>query len=147
MAQAAPKTSPVSLVFPDMLIDAFGADKRPPLFLQPAADLLRAPLFLRQFLLDLADEAWRHLTRHARCGGTPGGCFLLCLFVAIPFAASIAFDLVCDRRTVHADLPRNLGFGAAAFQERVNLATFVIGQVMMAFGHVSPVRCGSPTRG
>src|SRR5208337_4743341 len=62
VAQVAPKTSPVSLVLPDMLIDAFWADKPPPLFLQPAADLLWAPLFLRQFLPDLADEAWRMLS-------------------------------------------------------------------------------------
>ena len=38
---------------------------------------------------------------------------------------------------MHADLPRNLGFGPSAFQERVNLAAFVIGQVTIAFGHVS----------
>ncbi len=104
---------------------------------QPAADLIGAPLFLRQFFLDLADEAWLHFARRARCGGAPGGRFLLRLEIAIPLAASIAFEFVRDRRTMHAEQQRNLGFGASAFQERVNLAAFVIGQVTIAFGHVS----------
>ncbi len=36
---------------------------------------------------------------------------------------------------MHAEQLRNLGFGVCAFQERVDLAAFVIGQVTIAFGH------------
>ena len=59
------------------------------------------------------------------------------LQVAIPLAAGIAFKLLRDGRAMHAEQLRNLGFGVSAFQERVNLAAFVIGQVTIAFGHVS----------
>ena len=110
--------------------------KGPSLSFQPAADLIGAPLFLRQFFLDVADEAGLHFARRARCGGAPGGGFLLRLEIAIPLAAGIAFEFPRDRRTMHADQLRNLGFGVCAFQERVNLAAFVIGQVTIAFGHV-----------
>jgi hypothetical protein len=43
--------NPVFLVFPDMLIDALVADKGDAI-LQTAADLIRTPLLLRQFLLN-----------------------------------------------------------------------------------------------
>ena len=57
MAQAAPEAAAVSLVLPDMPVDAFAADAGLSLRPEPAADLIGAPLFLRQFFLDLADEA------------------------------------------------------------------------------------------
>jgi hypothetical protein len=53
------------------MIDAFGVDKLLLLFLQPAADLLWAPLLLRQLLFDLADDTRRHLTWRARCERYP----------------------------------------------------------------------------
>jgi hypothetical protein len=129
MAQMAPKAAAVSLVLPDVPVDAFATDKGASLPFQPAADLIGAPLFSRQFFLDLADEAGLHFARRARCGGAPGGRFLLRLYVAIPLAAGIASEFPRDCRAMDAEQLRNLDFGASAFQERVNLAAFVIGQV------------------
>src|ERR1019366_2845857 len=36
------------------------------------------------------------------------------------------------------------GLREAAFHEGVNLATFFVGQMVIAFGHMSSVRCGVP---
>ncbi len=55
----------------------------------------------------------------------------------ISLAAGVAVEFVRDRRAMHAEQLRNLGFGVSAFQEHVDLAAFVIGQVTIAFGHVS----------
>src|SRR5208337_2713860 len=141
------KGSAVLLVFPDMLVDALVADRAGAVFHQPAADLIGAPLLLRQFFLDQFYEIWLHLAWCTR------GCLsslrrlLLRLFEAIAPRAGVAIQLALDRRAMNAKLAPYGGLREAALHEGVNLTTFFVGQMVIAFGHMSSVRCGVPREG
>jgi len=127
-----------------MLVDALVADRAGAVFHQPAADLIGAPLLLRQFFLDQFYEIWLHLAWRTR------GCFsflrrlLLRLFEAIAPRAGVAIQLALDRRAMNAKLAPYGGLREAALHEGVTLATFFVGQTVIAFGHMSSVRCGVP---
>src|SRR5450756_1519524 len=127
-----------------MLVDALVADRGGAVFHQPAADLIGAPLLLRQFFLDQFYEIWLHLAWRTQ------GCFsflrrlLLRPFEAIAPRAGVAIQLALDRRAMNAKLARYGGLREAALHEGVNLATFFVGQMVIAFGHMSSVRCGVP---
>ena len=66
MTQLDIKGSAVFLVFPDMLVDALVADRGGAVFHQPAADLIGAPLLLRQFFLDQFYEIGFICVAHTR---------------------------------------------------------------------------------
>ena len=53
-------------VFPDMLIDALVTDKGDAILRQTAADLIGAPLLLRQFFFDQLHQVRRHFARLVR---------------------------------------------------------------------------------
>src|ERR1019366_7879264 len=89
-------------------------------------------------------EIWLHLAWRTR------GCFsflrrlLLRPFEAIAPRAGVAIQLALDRRAMNAKLARYGGLREAALHEGVNLATLFVGQLVIAFGHMSSVRCGVP---
>src|SRR5665811_647498 len=127
-----------------MLIDPLVADRGGAVFQQPAADLIGAPLLLRQFFLDQFYEIWLHLAWRMRCCFSSLRRLLLRLFEAIAPRAGVAIQLALDRRAINAKLARYCGLREATLQEGANLATFFIGQMVIAFGHMSSVRCGVP---
>ena len=53
----------LSLVFPDILIDALVTDKGDAILGQTPADLIGTPLLLRQFFFDQLHQIWRHFAR------------------------------------------------------------------------------------
>ena len=63
------------------------------------------------------------------------------LLEAIAARAGVANKLAADRRRIDANLPRNVGSRVAALQERVNVAASFAGQMEIALGHFSSVRC------
>src|ERR1019366_9185351 len=69
---------------------------------------------------------------------------LLRLFEAIAPRAGVAIQLALDRRPINAKLARYGGLREPALHEGVNLATFFVGQMVIACGHMSSVRCGVP---
>ena len=128
-----------------MLVDALVADRAGAVFHQPAADLIEE--FHRScvsFSSINFTEIWLHLAWRTR------GCFsflrrlLLRPFEAIAPRADVAIQLTLDRRAMNAKLARYGGLREAALHEGVNLATFFVGQMVIAFGHMSSVRCGVP---
>ena len=68
------------------------------------------------------------------------------LLEAIAARAGVANKLAADRRRIDANLPRDVGLRVAALQERVNLAALFAGQMEIAFGHFSSVRCAVPRK-
>src|SRR5207344_2122399 len=71
---------------------------------------------------------------------------LVRLLEAIAARAGVANKLAADRRRIDANLPRDVGLRVAALQERVNLAALFAGQMEIAFGHCSSVRCAVPRK-
>ena len=69
---------------------------------------------------------------------------LLRPFEAIAPRADVAIQLTLDRRAMNAKLARYGALREAALHEGVNLATFFVSQMVIAFGHMSSVRCGVP---
>ena len=68
------------------------------------------------------------------------------LLEAIAARAGVANKLAADRRRIDANLPRDVGLRVAALQERVNLAALFAGQMEIALGHFSSVRCAVPRK-
>ena len=68
------------------------------------------------------------------------------LLEAIAARAGVANKLAADRRRIDVNLPRDVGLRVAALQERVNLAALFAGQMEIAFGHFSSVRCAVPRK-
>ena len=138
--------APVFLVFPDMLIDALVTDKGDAILRQTPADLIGTPLLLRQFFFDQLHQIWRHFARLVRGLFASLRGLLVRLLEAIAARAGVANKLAADRRRIDANLPRNVGLRVAALQERVNLAALFAGQMEIAFGHFSSVRCAVPRK-
>ena len=138
--------APVFLVFPDMLIDALVTDQGDAILRQTPADLIGTPLLLRQFFFDQLHQIWRHFARLVRGLLASLRGLLVRLLEAIAARAGVANKLAADRRRIDANLPRNVGLRVAALQERVNLAALFAGQMEIAFGHFSSVRCAVPRK-
>ena len=138
--------APVFLVFPDMLIDALVTDKGDAILRQTPADLIGTPLLLRQFFFDQLHQIWRHFARLVRGLLASLRGLLVRLLEAIAARAGVANKLAADRRRIDANLPRDVGLRVAALQERVNLAALFAGQMEIAFGHFSSVRCAVPRK-
>ena len=118
--------TPVSLVFPDMLIDALVTDTGDPILRQTTADLIRTPLLLRQFLLDQLHQVRRHFARLVRGVLASLRGLLVRLLEAIAARAGVTNKLAADRRRIDANLPRDVGLRVAALQERINLASLPV---------------------
>ena len=138
--------APVFLVFPDMLIDALVTDKGDAILRQTPADLIGTPLLLRQFFFDQLHQIWRHFARLVRGLFASLRGLLVRLLEAIAARAGVANKLAADRRRIDANLPRDVGLRVAALQERVNLAALFAGQMEIALGHFSSVRCAVPRK-
>ena len=138
--------APVFLVFPDMLIDALVTDKGDAILRQTPADLIGTSLLLRQFFFDQLHQIWRHFARLVRGLFASLRGLLVRLLEAIAARAGVANKLAADRRRIDANLPRDVGLRVAALQERVNLAALFAGQMEIAFGHFSSVRCAVPRK-
>ena len=146
MTQVKIQRAPVFLVFPDMLIDALVTDKGDAILRQTPADLIGTPLLLRQFFFDQLHQIWRHFARLVRGLLASLRGLLVRLLEAIAARAGVANKLAADRRRIDANLPRDVGLRVAALQERVNLAALFAGQMEIAFGHFSSVRCAVPRK-
>ena len=129
-----------------MLIDALVTDKGDAILRQTPADLIGTPLLLRQFFFDQLHQIWRHFARLVRGLLASLRGLLVRLLEAIAARAGVANKLAADRRRIDANLPRDVGLRAAALQERVNLAALFAGQMEIAFGHFSSVRCAVPRK-
>ncbi len=129
-----------------MLIDALVTDKGDTILRQTPADLIGTPLLLRQFFFDQLHQIWRHFARLVRGLLASLRGLLVRLLEAIAARAGVANKLAADRRRIDANLPRNVGLRVAALQERVNLAALFAGQMEIAFGHFSSVRCAVPRK-
>src|SRR5271157_2337465 len=138
--------APVFLVFPDMLIDSLVTDDGDAILRQTPADLIGTPLLLRQFFFDQLHQIWRHFARLVRGILASLRGLLVRLLEAIAARAGVANKLAADRRRIDANLPRDVGLRVAALQERVNLAALFAGQMEIAFGHFSSVRCAVPRK-
>ena len=138
--------APVFLVFSDMLIDALVTDKGDAILRQTPADLIGTPLLLRQFFFDQLHQFWRHFARLVRGLFASLRGLLVRLLEAIAARAGVANKLAADRRRIGANLPRDVGLRVAALQERVNLGALFAGQMEIAFGHFSSVRCAVPRK-
>ena len=120
----------------DVLVDPLPARHRDALLAEAAGDLLRAPA-LRKPVLHRAPPLPGHLPGNGRGGAAPRRGLALRLPVPVAAAAAVAPDLAPDRRPVPADLPGNGQVGQPAFPQRVYLASFAIGQVVVAARHDS----------
>src|ERR1700730_13197336 len=138
--------SPVFLVFPDMLIDYLVTDKGDAIFRWTTADLIGAPLLLRQFFFDQLHHIRRHFARLVRGLLVSSRGLVVRLLEAVAARAGVANQLAADGRSIDANLPRDIGLRVAALQECVNLAALFVGQVEIAFGHYSSVRCAVPRK-
>ena len=101
---------------------------------------------MRQFFFDQLHQIWRHFARLVRGLLASLRGLLVRLLEAIAARAGVANKLAADRRRIDANLPRDVGLRAAALQERVNLAALFAGQMEIAFGHFSSVRCAVPRK-
>ena len=74
------------------------------------------------------------MSRHKGC---PAACLrlLLRLLVTVTTLSAVAIDLSVDCCSVTAQLLRNQDYGKSAFLERLNLASFFVGQMTVALGH------------
>src|ERR1700692_2842826 len=138
--------TPVFLVFPDMLIDALVTDKGDAILRQTAADLIRTPLLLRQFLLNQFHQVRRHFARLVRGLLASLRGLLLRLLETIAARAGVTNKLAADRRWIDANRPCDVGLRVAALQERINLAALFAGQMEIAFGHFPSVRFAVPRK-
>ena len=129
-----------------MLIDALVTDKGDAILRQTPADLIGTPLLLRQFFFDQLHQIWRHFARLVRGLFASLRGLLVRLLEAIAARAGVANKLAADRRRIDANLPRDVGLRVAALQERVNLAALFAGQMEIALGHFSSVRCAVPRK-
>src|ERR1700689_5914441 len=138
--------TPVFLVFPDMLIDSLVTNTGDAILRQTAADLIRTPLLLRQFLLNQLHQVRRHFARLVRGLLASLRGLLLRLLETIAARAGVTHKLAADRRWIDANCPRDVGLRVAALQERINLAPLFAGQMEIAFGHFPSVRLLSHAR-
>ena len=121
-------------------------DKGDAILRQTPADLIGTPLLLRQFFFDQLHQIWRHFARLVRGLFASLRGLLVRLLEAIAARAGVANKLAADRRRIDANLTRDVGLRVAALQERVNLAALFAGQMEIAFGHFSSVRCAVPRK-
>src|SRR5580700_10476753 len=138
--------TPVFLVFPDMLIDALVTDQGDAFLRQTAADLIRTPLLLRQFLLNQLHQVRRHFARLVRGLLASLRGLVVRLLGTIAARAGVTSKLAADRRRIDTNLPRDVGLRVAALQERINLAALFAGQMEIAFGHFPSVRFAVPRK-
>src|SRR6202051_1225364 len=99
----------VFLVFSDMLIDALVTDKGDAIIRQTAADLIGAPLLLRQFFLDQLNQVRRHFAWLVRGLLASLRGLLVRLLEAIAARPAVTNNLSAYRRRIHANPPRDVG--------------------------------------
>jgi hypothetical protein len=136
----------IFLVFPDMLIDSLVTDTGDAILRQTAADLIRTPLLLRQFLLNQLHQVRRHFARLVRGLLASLRGLLLRLLETIAARPGVTNKLAADRRWIDANRPRDVGLRVAALQESINLAALFAAQMEIAFGHFPSVRLLSHAR-
>ena len=112
MTQVKIQFAPVLLVVPDMLIDTLVTDEDKAVLRQTAADLIGAPLLLRQFLFDQLHHNRRHLARLLRGLLAPLRGLLVRLLETVAARAAVANKLTADRRRIDTKLPRDVGLRA-----------------------------------
>ncbi len=121
-----------------------------PLLPRPARDLFRAPSGL-QPVLDHRLALGSHLPRHGGCGPAPGRRLPLGGLTSIAPLPAVARRLPSHRGGVPFELAGDLAFRQTPMQPGVNLASFVMGQVVVAGRHEhSPLvanRDGLPSSG
>ncbi len=103
----------------------------------PAGDLFRAPAFL-QPVLDHRPALGRHLPGHRRRFLATGRGLAISLLVTVAALPTVARGLARDRRGVPSEIAGNLPVRQPPMQKRVNLASFGMGQVVVAYGHDNP---------
>src|ERR1700686_5144318 len=108
--------------------------------------MIGAPLLLRQFFFDQLHHIRRHFARLVRGLLASSRGLVVRLLEAVAAHAGVANQLAADGRSIDANLPRDIGLRVAALQECVNLAALFVGQVEIAFGHYSSVRCAVPRK-
>jgi hypothetical protein len=138
--------TPVFLVFPHMLIDALVTDTSDAILRHSAADLIRTPLLLRQFLLNQRHQVRRHFARLVRSLLASLQGLLVRLLETVAARAGVTNKLAADRRWIDANRPRDVSLRVAALQERINLAALFAGQMEIAFGHFPSVRFAVPRK-
>src|SRR6516164_8933379 len=105
---------PVLLVFPHMLIDALVTDTSDAILRQTAANPIRTPLLLRQFLLNQHHQVRRHFARLVRSLLASLQGFLVRLLETIATRAGVTNKLAADRRWIDANRPRDVSLRASA---------------------------------
>ncbi len=120
----------------DVLVDPFPARHGDALLAEAAGGPVRAPA-LRQPVLRRRPPLRRHLPGNGRRRAAPRRGLALRLQVPVSAPAAVAPDLAPDSRPVPADLPGNGQVGQSAFPQRVYLASFAMGQVVVAARHDS----------
>ena len=111
---------------------------------QPAADLLRTPIFAQPFL-NKGQQRPTHLAYPPVALCLPILGQRLRIMIIIARLLRIALQLAADRRAVHANIAGNLGLRYPAFQQRRNLTAIFITQVTMAW-HRRPPMGESPLK-
>src|SRR6202049_255077 len=105
--------TPVFLVFPDMLIDSLVTDTGDAILRQTAADLIRTPLLLRQFLLNQFHQVRRHFARLVRGLLASLRGLLLRLLETIAARAGVTNKLAADRPWIDGNRPCAVGLRVA----------------------------------
>src|SRR6516162_1093377 len=100
--------TPVLLVFPHMLIDPLVTDTSDAILRQTAANLIRTPLLLRQFLLNQRHQVRRHFARLVRSLLASLQGFLVRLLETIATRAGVTNKRAADRRWIDANRPRDV---------------------------------------
>ena len=132
-----------------MLIDALVTDKGDAILRQTPADLIGTPLLLHHFFFRSAPPNLASFCaacpRPLRASARP--CRALACQSDGPRAPVLVRQLAADRcRRIHTNSPRNVGLRVATLQERINVAALYAGQMEIAFGHFSSVRCAVPRK-
>src|SRR4051812_47855535 len=119
-----------------MLVNTLVANHLPSVFaFQPARNLFRAPLTLCHLFFNHGNELGRHFDIRPWFTVSPLLGFGLRLLKAIASFSAITCDFPVNGSRVHPELSGNLPMGVASCLECLNLASLLIGQLLVAFGH------------
>src|ERR1700683_425371 len=129
-----------------MLIGALVPEQGDAILRQTAADLIRTPLLLCQFLLNQFHQVRRHFAWLVRGVLASLRGLLVRLREAIAARAGVTNKLAADRRRIDANLPRDVRLRVAGLRERINLAALFAGQMEIAFRHCPSVRFAVPRK-
>ena len=127
----------LSFVLKNVLVDPLMADGNPVLFLEPEADLLRAPVLAQQMFNSTPTRAantWSRLIL------PPLDTQPMRLLWSVATQSPIALQLTADRGLVAAQHSGHLGLVMTCFHECVNLVSFFLGKLRVA-AHRAPLSC------